>query len=174
VYTASTAGLLLAAAVLGACSPTLDWRQVRPEDSRLTMLFPCKPAAQTRRLLLDGHEVRMVLHVCSSGGQTWALSWADTGDPARVASALQALQTSAAANVDAAAGEGVPLVVRGATPNPASTRQQVQGRLPDGRPVQQLSAVFSYGTVVYQVIVLGAELPAEALDTFIGGVQVGA
>ena len=32
-----------------ACTPTLDWREVRPEASGLVALFPCKPDRHARR-----------------------------------------------------------------------------------------------------------------------------
>jgi hypothetical protein len=166
----------LAGLALGllACSPALDWRQVRPEDSRVSMMFPCKPVTQARRLLLAGQEVRMTLHVCSAGGQTWALSWADVGDPARLGDALAELQRSAAANIGAdVAQDAAPLSVRGATPHPGSTRQHLRGSRPDGRPVALASAAFAYGTVVYQATALGETLPDAAVQTFIGALQVG-
>lgn len=165
--------LVLVPAALVACSPTLDWRQVRPEDSRVSMMFPCKPATQVRRLSLGGREVRMTLHVCSAGGQAWALSWADVADPARLGDAMAELQRGAAVNIGAAPVEGTPLSVRGATPHAGSTRQQLSGLRPDGRPVTLASAVFAYGTVVYQATVLGETLPDAATQTFFAALQVG-
>jgi len=43
-YTARLAAVLMTAmALLAACSPTLNWREVRPEGTRLALLLPCKP-----------------------------------------------------------------------------------------------------------------------------------
>jgi hypothetical protein len=165
--------LVLGAAALAACSPALDWRQVRPADSRVTMMFPCKPVGQVRRLTLAGQEVRLSLHACSADGHTWGLAFADTGDPARVTLALRALQEGVVANVDGAAAPAQALNVPGATPNEASVRQRVQGRLPDGREVAVDSGVFALGTWVYQATVLGPGPGSEAVETFFGALRAG-
>jgi len=167
------APLLLVALITAACSPALDWREVRPQGSAVTALFPCKPVAQARRVQLEGQEVRMALHACSADGQTWGLAFADIGDPALVTAALEALQRAAAANVDAVPTPGQDLKVPGATPNPASTRQHLQGRRPDGQPVMLASAVFAHGTTVHQAIALGPSLAEAGIDTFLGGLRVG-
>ncbi len=28
---------------LGACNPSLNWREVRPDNTALSLLLPCKP-----------------------------------------------------------------------------------------------------------------------------------
>jgi hypothetical protein len=161
----------VAALLLAACAPALDWRDVRPEGSGMTLLMPCKPTAQQRRLPLAGAAVSLSLHACSADGQTWGVAHADVEDPARVASALAELRASAAANVAAQGVERLPLQVPGATPQPVSERVRLEGRLPDGRPVQVQVAVFAQGTRVFQVTALGERLPAEAADTFFGSIR---
>ena len=39
---------LAACVALVACSPALDWREVRPSGTRLLAMFPCKAGAQQR------------------------------------------------------------------------------------------------------------------------------
>lgn len=159
--------LLLAAWLLAACSPELNWRDWRPEGSGLALSLPCKPTPQTRTVQLAGQPVRLSLHACSAGGQTWALAYADVGDPARLGTALSELRDSAAANLSAGALQpAAALAVPGATPHAESGRWALQGRLPDGKPVREEMAVFARGTVVFQVTVLGETLPAEAVATF--------
>jgi hypothetical protein len=84
---------------------------------------------------------------------------------------LAELRTSAAANVAAGAVEPLPLQVPGATPQPGSERVRLDGRLPNGRPVQVQVAVFAQGTRVFQVTALGDRLPAEAAETFFGSIR---
>lgn len=161
------AALLLAAGLLAACSPEMNWRDWRPEGSGLALSLPCKPTPQTRTVQLAGQPVRLSLHACSAGGQTWALAYADVGDPARLGAALSELRDSAAANLSAGPLQRGPvLAVRGATPHADSGRWTLQGRMPDGNPVREEMAVFARGTVVFQVTVLGESLPAEAVATF--------
>lgn len=158
--------------LLAACSPALDWREVRPADSHLQLLFPCKPVQQARRVMLAGQNVRLVLHVCNAGEQTWALAHADMGDPTHLGPALRELLGSAAANLGAAPGTPLPLQVAGATPHGASARWRLSGQLPDGVAVVEEVAVFAYGTRVYQATALGPELPLEMAQTFMASLRV--
>jgi hypothetical protein len=160
-------GLGCLSAVLSGCSPALDWRDWRPADSGLSLLLPCKPTPQVRSVQLAGQTVRLALHACSAGGQTWAVAFADVGDPTRIAAALVELRESAATNVGANVSESrSPLDIPGATPHAGSQRWFLSGRLPDGQPVREEVAVFAHGTKVFQATVLGGALPAEGVATF--------
>jgi hypothetical protein len=161
------------ALLLAACSPTLDWRDARPEGSGASLLLPCRPNAQTRSVQLAGRAVRLTLHACSAGDVTWALAFADVADPAVVSAALDELRQSAAANLGAATAQTLALAVPGATPNAASTRVLVSGRLPDGTAVQEQVAVFTRGTVVFQATVIGPQLPGDGVETFFGALRTG-
>ena len=156
---------------LAGCAPALDWRDIRPADSGVELQFPCKPSSQQRRLPLAGTEVKLLLYACAAGDQTWGLGYADVGDPARVAPALAELAAAAAANLNATPGKTAPWQAAGATPNTASLRTRLQGRLPDGKPVQMDLAVFTHGTQVFQASVLGERLSDEAVDNFIGTIH---
>ncbi len=72
--------LLLCATLLGAalpaCSPALDWREVRPDGSAARVLFPCQPKSQTRQAALAGARMPMTLLSCEADGQTFALAHA--------------------------------------------------------------------------------------------------
>lgn len=163
--------LLLAALLLAACSPALDWRELRPEDSGVVAMFPCRPASHARKLPLAGGEVLLTLHACQAGEVTWALSHADLGDPGRVSLALDELRRSAAANIGAGEPQALPLAVPGATPYAGSGRSALAGRGADGRAVQSQVAVFAKGTRVFQATAIGPALPAEALQTFFDGLK---
>ena len=164
--------ILSLACALAACTPTLDWRTVRPDGSGLEALFPCKPSAMERRVQLAGKMVSLTLQACASGGQTWGLASADIGDPALVGRTLPELGSAAALNIGAAAPAAAPMQVPGATPNPASQRATLRGALPDGTAVRMELAVFSHGTRVYQATVLGPQVPEEAAQTFLGALRI--
>jgi hypothetical protein len=158
--------------LLLACAPALDWREVRPEGSGIVLLMPCKPDSHARQVHIGPDAVRLELHACTAAGTTWALAFAEMGDPARVGPALAELQAAAARNLSASEPRPLPLKAEGATPNPASGRVQLQGRMPDGRAVTEQVAVLAKGTRVYQVVALGAALDAEAVDTFFGSLRL--
>ena len=158
---------LCAAALLAACAPALDWRELRPADSGgLMLLMPCKAVAQQRPVVLAGRTLRLVLHACDAGDRTWAVAIADVEDPALVPPALRALRESAAANIGAAPPAPLPLAVPGATPQPGSGRARFAGRRPDGAGVAIETAVFSRGTLVVQATVLGAAVAPDDAEAF--------
>lgn len=162
---------LLGSALLAACSPALDWRDVGLDGAGLQLQFPCKPARLQRTLPLAGAPVALTLQACSADGQTFGLAYADVADPARVQPALQELAAAAARNIGGTSTRAAPLQLAGVTPNPASQRQRLEGRLPDGKPAQMELAVFAIGTRVFQASVLGENLRDEATDTFIGALR---
>ncbi len=159
---------------LAACAPALDWREVRPAGSGLSVLFPCKPASHARRVGLGPDVVRLELHACKAAGTTWAVAFAELEDPARVGPALTELRTAAAANLSAAPAQPLELKVEGATPNAASQRLQFVGRMPDGRAVTEQVAVFARGRRVFQAVALGERLDEEAAQTFFGSLRLDA
>jgi len=156
---------------LGACSPALDWREVRPAETRLLAMFPCKPAAQTRKLPLAGQTVALNLYACTTAGWTWGLAHADMVDPSLLGAALNELRSAAAANIGSPAAEPLPAQVPGATPHVASARVQLAGRRPDGQAVQMEMAVFAHGTRVFQATVLGERAPGEEAAAFFSGLR---
>lgn len=157
---------------LAACSPALDWRELRPEGSGALLLMPCKPASQARRVELAGAQVEWTLHACQAMGMTWGFGFAELDDPARADAALRELQRSALAHIGAGGGDALPLRVDGVSPQPAAVRLALQGRLPDGRPVQQQIALFAREARVYQASVVGPVVLAEEAQTFFEGLSL--
>lgn len=166
--------LCAAVTLLAACSPALDWREVRPEGSTARAMFPCRPASQERSIALAGAQVEMRLFVCSAADTVHALGFADVADPARVGPALEEMARAARGNVrggDAAAAQ--PASVPGMTPHPAASQWRVAGTLPDGREVEERAVFFSHGTRVYQATMIGRRLNLQAEEEFFGGLRVG-
>jgi hypothetical protein len=162
----------LIALAVTACSPSLNWRETRPENSGVRLTFPCKPSAQTRELALAGRPVSMQLHSCQAADATFALTVADMVDPTFVTPALRELRAAALRNLgpQAKGTAGPPFNVAGMTPNPEASRGIYAGSLPDGKAVQEQAAFFAVGTRVYQATVLGA-MDAEAVDLFFESIK---
>ena len=154
--------LMLCATAIGvpmlACTPALDWRDVRPEGSGVVAQFPCKPKSQTRSATVAGVPVPMTLLSCEVDGVTFALSHADLGDPSRVTEALIELRSALAGNLQATAFRSAAFELAGMTPNPQAVRIAQAGRLPDGTAVEEKAVLFTRGTRVYQAVVLGVRL----------------
>lgn len=157
---------LLLGLLVAACSPTEDWREVRPAASGAKALFPCKPVSHARPVLLGGAPVDMTLLACEAGGSTYGLMHGDVVDPARVSTALQALADAAAANLGAPGGAALPWHVEGMTPHPLAGRWRLSGRLPDGSTVDEHLVLFAKGTRVFQATVVGASPAVASADNF--------
>ncbi len=157
---------ILLGASIAACTPALDWRDVRPEGSAASLQFPCKPQSQTREAALDGETTTMTLVSCTADGLTFALVYADLGDPARVTPALIALRKALATNLGATESVAKPFALAGMTPSPEAVRLRASGHAPDGAPIVEEAALFTHGTRVYQAAVLGARLDAAAVELF--------
>ena len=168
----SPRSLLLIAALLCACSPTLDWRQVRPADLGVEALCPCRPSSLTREVALLQRRLQMVMHACSAAGSTFALAGLTLSDVRDVTAAIDSLRDAAAGNLRAAPGDTRAFGVPGMTPNSHAGRLTLQGRRPDGSAVTEHLLVFVHGAWVYQASVVG-DAPDEAVvTTFFSGLKV--
>lgn len=160
-----------AAALLCACSPNLDWRELRPANAAVMVTMPCKPSSQSRKLRLADTTVELALHACSAAGATWALSYADMIDPGKVTPALMELQSAARANVSATQVTAQPARVSGATPNVQSVLAVIEGTMPDGSKVQEHIVVFAKATRVYQATVAGPTVAPGAAQVFFESIR---
>lgn len=156
---------------LAGCAPALDWRELRLADTGLSVQFPCKPDSQTRRVPLGPSTLSLELHACTTDAATWAVAFADVGDPARVGPALIELRDALVANLAAPDTQRLELRLDGATPHPASQRVQLSGRLPNDQPVSAQLAVFSKGTRVFRASVVSRRGDAEAMDHFFASLR---
>jgi hypothetical protein len=158
---------------MAGCTPALDWRDVRPGGAGLTALFPCKPAGHVRRLALAGTTVEMTLYACSAGDTTYAVGFADIGQPHQVEGALAELTAAAARNIGSTgSGVSAPLHVAGMTPNPLAGRLALSGQRTDGRHVEMQVGLFARGTWVFQATMVGTRLDVDAIETFFGALRL--
>ena len=153
--------LLALVAVVSACSPSLDWRELRPDGAGVLALFPCKPEVERRE------PVRMGLAACKAAGLSFSLTWAELDDPAQVAPALQQMRESLAARLQARAAPAQAVQVRGMTPNPQALQQGLQAEQQQARV-----AVFARGMWVYQAVMLGPKPDEAAWETFLTGLRL--
>jgi len=161
----------LAATLAVACSPTLDWREFVPEGSGLSMTFPCRTDRHARPVTMGGAQVQMEMLVCSAGGATWAVSFFDVADPAKVSATLAEWRGAAVANVRGVLPQPAPMHVKGMTPNDQAVHVVVSGTLPDGAAVQEHAAFFVHGLRVYSATVIGAAPAPQAVEAFFNGLK---
>lgn len=150
--------------MLAACQPGLNWREVRPPDSTLRALFPCKPDVEQRGVA--GR--RMGLVQCEAAGARYSVAWAELPDPTAAGPALAEMPRALALKLKRPLPAVSTLAVPGATPQAQAGQYLLQG--PDGAA---RLAVFAHGPLVYQVLRLGPADDASAWETFLGSLRLG-
>lgn len=181
-------GLLLVA--LAACSPAFNWREVRPDNSSLSLLFPCKPDKAEKMVPLGGPPANLTLLGCDAGGATFAVAMADMGDVAKVPAVLAQWQNLTLANMRAPAlTAGTPSApLPSSEPNPPPTQRNLikvpgadllappvllkaRGLRLDGGAVTGHAAYFSRGTQVFQVVLYADKVQPEVSETFFSSLK---
>jgi len=161
---------------LSACSPTFNWREVRPAGTPLLALMPCKPELATRTVPLGGDApTELHMHSCETAGITFALAWSDVGEASRSAQAMAVLRQAslAAIRVDPAQVDAAVLQWPARVPGAQNARGlQAQGTQHQQRAVQMRAVHFSRGSQVFQAAVYGSALPDEVSATFFDGLRL--
>jgi hypothetical protein len=157
--------------LLGACTPTWDWRSVPLPDTQLVTELPCRPARFERELTLAGVPLKLYMLSCEAGGVTYGVATADVVDPTRVDAVLHALADSAGAAIRSADRPAGAFSMGGATPFSGNTSAHLHGTRPDGEAIEESIRVFARGTRVFQASALGATLPEAGLKPFEDGLR---
>lgn len=167
-----TAGLALALA-LGACSPAFNWREVRPEGTRLNLLLPCKPDKAQKVVPLGGQASTLSMLGCDAGGATFAVAVADLGDASRAASVLALWQNLTLAHMKAAPGSLrlLALKIPGASAEVPVARVLAQGQRADGTAVSGQAAYFAQGSQLFQVVMYAPQITPEVAETFFSSLK---
>ncbi|MFS2166326.1 hypothetical protein ACCD09_21600, partial [Variovorax sp. Varisp62] len=82
--------VLAAAALVAACSPTFNWREVPVAESGLIVLLPCKADRANRALPLGAESVQVDMTGCNAGGATFAIAHASASGPEQAEAWLRA------------------------------------------------------------------------------------
>ena len=163
------AGLL----TVTACSPTLNWREVRL-DAGVSLLLPCKPDKAQKQVPLGPQPTTLNMLGCEAGGATFAVAVAELPDPAQVAEVLSQWQAITLKNMKAAPLRAPPALfkVAGADANPAPVWLQAEGQQNDGSAVHSRAAYFAKGTRVVQVVMYAPKINPDAADTFFTSLRI--
>ena len=158
-------------AVLAACSPTFNWREVPIGDDGLVALLPCKADHATREMPLGGAEsVKVDVSGCEAGGATFAVAHATASSAAQAQAWMGAWRTATRSRLgDAPAVEAAAVVPRAAS-SPPPARLDTEGAAPTHMLwfAQQGAGAVS----LYQATVLGKPSSPEAVKTFFEGLRV--
>lgn len=162
--------ILAAVLVLAACTPTLNWREVRADPTSLTVLLPCKPDRGARTVPLGGRDTSLNMLGCDAGGATFAVAFADLGDPVLVAPVLAQWRAATLANMRAVDSGSQTFALAGG--GVQGQRISAAGQRADGSAVQSQALYFSQGARVYQAVIYADKLTAEMAETFFAGLTL--
>jgi len=156
---------LLLSALVGACSPTFNWREVRGSDAPYTVLLPAKPASFMRPVNLGGLKVEMSMTAAEVDDVSFAVASAKVPDAAQRPLALEAMQQAMLRNIGSQTHAAKPVTLKGGV---AATEVTAFGQA--GGTALALHARFAvHGERVYQAVALGprAHLSDEQAETFL-------
>lgn len=147
---------LLLALALSACSPKYDWRDYRSNDAPYAVLFPGKPATQTRGIQLDQLNLSMTMTATEIDGVVFAIGSAKLADAAQAPAAVAAMQAAMVGNIGGAITSSKTLA-GGAREIDASG----QGR-------RLLGRFLAKDRRIYQIVVLGPpqKIDLDTVETF--------
>jgi hypothetical protein len=138
---------LLLAAGVSACSPQYDWRDYRSNDAPYAVLFPGKPATQTRSIKLDQLDVNMTMAAAEVDGVIFAVGSAQLQDAALAPAAVEAMKTALVNNIGA--------TVTSSKSNAAGALDVEANGTQNGEPMRLIGRFIAKDKRIYQVIVMG-------------------
>lgn len=145
---------------LTACSPKLDWREVRGTDAPFTVLLPAKPASFSREMELDGVRLNLHMTAADADGISFAIGYAKLDDAGKSAGVLTAMKAGMLKNIQANTSKEL---------NQSGTDIEASGTRQDGQAVKLVGRFVARGNWVYQVVLIGSAkaLTPEVVDTFL-------
>ncbi|NGZ88280.1 hypothetical protein [Duganella aceris] len=157
---------LLLAVALSACSPKYDWRDYRSNDAPYAVLFPGKPASQTRSVKLDQLEVSMTMAAAEVDGVIFAVGSAQLPDAALAPAALTAMQTALMNNIGAS--------VAGNQSSAAGTLDVTGTGSGNGEAMRLIGRFLAKDKRIYQVIVMGraGKIEQESVETYLSSFKL--
>jgi len=167
---------LLAAACISACSPKFDWRDYRSNDAPYAVLFPGKPASQTRTINLDGQEVKMTMTAAEIDGVTYAVGSAQVADAGKAQLAALAMKAALVRNIKGTiTSDKVTGTSSGNGGGSGQTVIEVEAKgAQNGTPMLLIGRFIAKDTRVYQVIVMGREkhVISDTVETFLSSFKL--
>ncbi len=182
---------VLAAGLLAACSPKLDWREVPVAGTPLRVLLPCDPQAATKPVELGQGlgVVQMSMVGCDADYATYAVSHFLVSEPARAAEMLSYWQAAvlgqmnpgapgqapAGAKLLHAKGDG-PFLPAGALNLPQSLRTTFEGVGPQGWKLTAHGVWFArmepQGARLYHAVIYSDKLRTDEANNFFGSLRL--
>ena len=154
---------------LAACSPALNWREVRLEPGALVALLPCKPDQGARAVSLGGQNLTMHMMGCEADSATFAVSYVDVPDATQAGAVQAQWKAAMLGNMRATQNRENPFDIKGVMGALGAVQLQAQGLQPDGRAVVAQGVWFVRGTQVFHAVIYANKPNSDAADSFFTG-----
>lgn len=164
--------LLCGSLLLNGCSPTFNWREVRPAQTSVVALFPCKPDQGERMVKLGAKDVVMTMLACDAGGIKFALAHVNLKESAMTDTVLAQWKATTLANLQAQSVAEQPFVLKGANALPPPVQLAASGKRPDGRAVVVQAVWFVAGSAVFQAAMYADVTNPAVADAFFAGLRL--
>ncbi|MQA20832.1 hypothetical protein [Rugamonas rivuli] len=160
---------LLLAAALSACSPQYDWRDYRSNDAPYAVLFPGKPASQTRSIQLDTVSVNMTMTAAEVNGVIFAVGSAQVAEAAQGPAAIEAMKTALVGNIGATVTSN-----KAATDGRQSTLDVEAKGSQNGEAMRLIGHFIARDKRIYQVIVMGRDknIVPDTVETYLSSFKL--
>ncbi|WP_332854398.1 hypothetical protein [Duganella sp. S19_KUP01_CR8] len=160
---------LLLAAALSACSPQYDWRDYRSNDAPYAVLFPGKPASQTRSIQLDTLSVNMTMTAAEVDGVIFAVGSAQLPDAAQGPAAIEAMKTALVNNI----GATVTSAKSSGDGKQATLDVEAKGSR-NGETMRLIGHFIARDKRIYQVIVMGRDkhIVQDQVETYLSSFKL--
>jgi hypothetical protein len=169
--------LIAAALGVAACTPSLNWREVRPEHTSLKTLLPCKPDNGSRQVKVGQQELEVRMTGCQAQEHLLAIARLPMPQKAteqETAHAIKEWQDATLANFKGQVTGTQAFVIK-AKSAPSTTpvvKISASGQGPDGRPMQSQMLLFVHENQIVQAVVYAAKLSADVTETFFTSLEL--
>ncbi len=170
--------LLVMAAAVAGCSPSLDWRTLHSEAG-YTIDLPARPTVDARTVEIGGAPLTMRMQAAHVAGAVFAVGTVMLPEASEAGRrvVLDALRAALSRNLRAQPAVRevtVPLAAGGSTPSVELTiRGEPAGASGAAAGKTVVARLVARGAHVYQAVAIAdAPLPAEALDQFFGSLKL--
>ncbi len=159
-------------ALVAACGPTFNWRDVSIGSTALTALFPCKPETITRTMPIAGANREISMRSCDTGGATFAVGNLRLPDPALAPQVQQQWRDTTLAGLRADPASVSTNVAPGLRRLPQALALRASREPGAERTTTVHGLWFVQSTDVFAAFVMGPGADPEVIDTFFAGMRL--
>lgn len=161
----------LVCVLLAGCSPSLNWRDVRPEGTSLVGLLPCKPDHGARVLPMGSKPVTITMMGCDANGATFTLAHMAVPD-LDGAAALTHWQAATLSTMRGQTVSILPFSLKGSSAQPPAVQVKATGVRANGKPVTLQAVWFVATGRVFQVALYSDKAQPEVADAYFSGLRL--